>query len=55
MKSVKMEDFQEWKFEKAKICISWVTILESVLKDGEKLSESWQFKKVRHLIDREEQ
>ena len=36
----KMKDFQEWKFEKAKIVIFGLRILESVLKVVEKLSES---------------
>ena len=36
----KMEDFQEWNFEKAKIVIFTLRILETVLNCSEKLSES---------------
>ena len=55
MKSCKMEDFQVCHFEKAKICIPWLRILGNVLKVRDKLSESWQFKKIRHWIDRKDQ
>ena len=45
---------QVWNFKKPKITICKVGLLESVSNGGEKLSEPWQFKKLKHLIGRKE-
>ena len=50
--SVKMEDSQVLKFEKAKIFILLVRALKTVSNAKEKLSESCQFEKVRDLVHR---
>ena len=52
MKSVKMEDFQVLKFEKAKILIIQVRALKTVSNAKEKLSESCQFENLRCLVHR---
>ena len=52
MKSVKMEDFQVLKFEKAKILIIQVRALKTVSNAKEKLSESCQFEKLREWSHR---
>ena len=45
---------QVWNFKKPKITICKVGLLESVSNGGEKLSEPWQFKKLKHLIGAKE-
>ena len=47
-----MDDFQVLKFEKAKILILQVRVLETVSNAKEKLSESCQFEKIRQLVHR---
>ena len=50
-----IEDFQVWILQKAKIFSVPLTVLKTVLNCRQKLTESCQFEKTRHLIHRKEQ
>ena len=43
---------QVWNIKKSKITICKVRLLKSVSNGRKKLSESWNFKKMKHLIGR---
>ena len=54
MKSYQIGDFQVWIFQKAKIFEFPLSVLKTVSNCRQKLTESYQFEKTRHLIHKKE-